>query len=73
MLDAEIVVEQLRNLPLEAVEHREPVLADRDHEVRRRVGSIDGKRELLVERPFASFGRVIEEVLLELVEDDQNR
>ena len=71
VLEAEVAGEQVRDPPLEAVEHRVRVLAERDQEVRPQVLAVDGPRELDRERARAVFVGVVDEVLLELVEDDE--
>ena len=72
MIDAQVVVEQLRDLPLEDVELRERVLADRDEEVDAKVGLVHSLDECAREAPLVALAAVIEEVLLELVEDDED-
>jgi hypothetical protein len=69
----QVVVEQLRNLGLEAVELGQGVLADRDDEARLEPDAVDRARKLRRERPSSMLARVVEEVLLELVEDDEQR
>ena len=73
VVDPEEVCEQAGDAVLEAVELRERVLANREHEVGRRAPPTQRDRELLVERARPSVGPVVEEVLLELVEHDQQR
>jgi hypothetical protein len=68
---AEVVLEQARHAPLEAIETGERVLAQRDQEVHAQVGLRDGARQLVVEASVALVARVVEEVLLELVEDHE--
>ena len=62
-----------RDAPLEAVELRPGVLAQREHEVHAQVGLVDDPRELDRERALAVLVGVVEEVLLELVEHDEQR
>ena len=73
MLDAQVVVEQARHSTLEAVELREAVLAQRQDEVHAQRRVVDDIDELAREGAGPVVGRVIEEVLLELVEDDEQR
>jgi hypothetical protein len=69
--DAHVVLEQVGDAALEAVELGQRVLADGDQEADRQVGAVDRLRELHREAALALVVRVVEEVLLELVEDDQ--
>ena len=73
MLDADVVREQRGDASLEAVELRPGVLADREHEVHAQVGLVDEPRELDREGALAVLVRVVEEVVLELVEHDEER
>ena len=73
VLDADVVREQARDAALEAIELRPGVLADREQEVHAQVGLVDESRELDRERAVAVLVLVVEEVLLELVEDDEER
>ena len=73
VVDADVVVEQRRDAVLEAVELRPGVLAQREHEVHAQVGLVDEPRELDREGAVAVLARVVEEVLLELVEHDEQR
>ncbi len=73
MLDADVVGEQARNRTLEAVELREGVLPDRQQDVHAQVGVVDDRRELAREGARAVLVRVVEEVVLELVQDDEQR
>ena len=73
VVDAQVVVEQVRDAPLEAVELRERVLAQRDEEVHAQVGSLTIARTRRRTCPARRSSRVVEEVLLELVEDDEQR
>src|SRR5581483_10032641 len=71
-LEVEVVPVDVRHPALEEV--AEPgvgVLADRDQEVRLQVAAVDAGGELLGERALALVRRVVEEVLLELVEDQE--
>ena len=73
VLDAHVVREQARDLPLEAVELCERVFPDRQQEVNPEVRLVDDRRERLGEGALALLVRVVEEVVLELVEDDEQR
>ena len=70
VIDAEVVLEEARNAPLEAVELREGVFAHADEEARAQVLTVDRPGELDGEGAFAVLLGVVEKVLLELVEDD---
>ena len=70
MVDAHEVVEQPGQASGESVEAGQGVLADGDEHARGSVRADEHGGELLDERPV---GPVIEEVLLELIEDDQER
>lgn len=71
-LDAEVVVEQVRDPALEAVESCQLVLADRDQEVRAEVVAAECPRQLSGDRPRPAILAVVQERLLELVENDQH-
>ena len=73
VVDAEQVREEARDAGLEAVEPRERVFANREDEVGRRPPLSQRERQLLLEGVRAFIVRVVEEVVLELVEDDQHR
>ncbi len=73
VVDPQQVVEQTRDLAFEAVEERERVLPDREENVRGGVATAERARELALERPAGTLARVVEEVLLELVEHEQQR
>ncbi len=60
-------------LPLEAVELCERVLPDGQQEVHSQVGLVHDRGELAREGALAVVVRVVEEVVLELVEDDEQR
>ena len=66
-----VVIGQEVDPALEPIELGQAVLADRDHEVRAQVAPRHRLRELAGERPLAVTPRVIQEVLLELVENEQ--
>ena len=69
---AQVVVEQGRHAALEAVELRQRVVAQRDQDPHAQVQAIDDLRKQRVERVLARH-RVQAQVLLELVEDQQER
>ena len=73
MLDAHVVRKEARDLPFEAVELRQRVLADRDEEVHPEIRVVHDLGELAGEGALPVLGRVVEEVVLELVEDDEQR
>ena len=73
VLDAHVVREEARDASLEAVELRERVLADREQDVDPQVRIVDDRRKLARERASAVLLGVVEEVVLELVEDDEQR
>ena len=73
MVDADVVLEERRDAVLETVELRPGVLAQREDEVHAQAGLVDEARELDREGALAVLGRVVEEVLLELVEHDEQR
>jgi hypothetical protein len=73
VVDADVVVEERGDAVLEAVELRPGVLAQREDEVHAQVGLVDEPRELGREGALALLGRLVEEVLLELVEHDEQR
>src|SRR5688500_8391523 len=68
VLDAQVVIKQIRDTAFETVQLRERVLANRDHEVDGQVGVIYGARELDGKSPSAVFLAVVEKILLKLVE-----
>jgi hypothetical protein len=68
--EPEVVLEQMRDVALEPVQTREGVLAYRQEDVQIEVPCAEDLAEL----DGQSFvGRVVEEVLLELVEDQVDR
>jgi hypothetical protein len=71
VLDPHVVRKQARDVPLEAVELRQRVLPDREQEVHAQVRVVHDCRELAGEGALVLLGRVVEEVVLELVEDDE--
>ena len=72
VLEPQVVVEEVRDPALEAVEPRERVLADRDEEVRRAAHGRSATRgNSSSKRAGSPSSRVVEEVLLELVEDHE--
>ena len=76
VVDAEVVREQQRDVPLEVVELGPRVLADREQDVHAEVRVVDDRRELGGEtrEPLAvALVGVVLEVLLELVEHDEQR
>ena len=73
MLDADVVREQARDAPLEAIQLRQGVLTDREQEVHSEVGLVHDSRELTREGALTGLVRVVEEVVLELIEDDEQR
>jgi hypothetical protein len=73
MFDADVVREQARDAPLEAIELRQSVLTDREQEVHSEVGLVHDSRELACEGALTGLVRVVEEVVLELIEDDEQR
>jgi hypothetical protein len=73
VVDPNVVCEQARDPALEAVELRPRVLSDREQEVHPQVRVVDDLRERARERLLAVVLAVVEEVLLELVEDDEDR
>ena len=70
VVKAEVVLEQTRNAALESVEPGERVLADRYQDVHPEVATVHDPHELVAEALVGSL-RLIEEVLLELVEDEE--
>ena len=76
VVDADVVRKQRRDVPLEAVELRPGVLADREQDVHRQARVVDDPRQLGREARQAlvvALVGVVLEVLLELVEDDEQR
>ena len=71
VVDAQVVAEQARDRRLELVKPGERVLAQRDQDVNVQADGVDDLRERRREAVGAVLVRVIEEVLLELVEDEQ--
>src|SRR2546429_3807175 len=71
VLDPQQVAEQPRDVALEPVELRDRVLAGREQEVDRRVATPEQRAELWEHRAVGPV--VIEEELLELVENEQQR
>ena len=71
--DADVVVEQVGQAALEPVQPGQGVLADGDQEVGQDVPVVDDQGELLGEGVGALLIGPVQEVLLELVEDDQDR
>ena len=71
MPDAHVVLEQVGDAALEAVQPGQRVLADGDQEAHRQVGPVDRRRELGGEAARPVLVPVVEEVLLELVQDQQ--
>ena len=72
MLQPQGVAEQARNARAESIELGECVLADGDEKAGVHVLTIDGAGEFAVERSRRRV-RVIEEVLLELIEQNEDR
>ncbi len=54
VLDAQVVVEKVRNASLEAVQLRQGILTDGDEEVDPQIGAVDRPRELDGEVPSPS-------------------
>ena len=73
VLHPHVVREQAWNAALEAVELGQGVFADREQEVHSEVGVVDKARELTEERSLTVLLRVVQEVVLELIEDDEQR
>ena len=73
VLHAHVVREQAWNAALEAVELGQSVFADREQEVHSEVGVVDEARELTEKRSLAVLLRVVQEVVLELIEDYEQR
>ena len=71
VLEAQRVVEEVRQPRLEAVELSERVLANRKQEAHAQITAVDDPRELERERALALLLLVVAEVLLELVEDHE--
>src|SRR5580765_6064306 len=71
VIDAQVVVEEVRDAPLEKIKLRDRVLAHRNEKTHAQVEPVDGRGKLDGERARAVVGGVIEKVLLELIEDDQ--
>ena len=69
-VEAEVRVEHARHAPLEPLQVCECVLPDRDHEGDGKVGPGHGACELAREPVPAVLVRVVDEVLLELIEND---
>ncbi len=72
VLEAQVSPEQSRDLTFEAIELRERVFSDRDQKPGAQTSAVENKRQLVGECPFTVLERVVEEVLLELVEDDED-
>ena len=70
VLDSKVVVEQARDPALEPVQLGKRILANADEEARPQVPAGNRARELVSKRSPAIFLRVIEKVVLELIEDD---
>ena len=73
VVEPERVGQEVGNPALEAVELAQTVLADGDQEVRVDVVAVHGPGELRLEPVRAGVGRVVEEIFLELVEDEEER
>ncbi len=73
MIESEPVRKKVGDPALEAVELAQAVLPEGDQEVRVDVLAVDGPRELRFEPVLAGVGRMVQEVLLELVEEEEER
>ena len=71
VIDAQVVVEQVRDAALEEVELRDRIFPHRDQEAHAQVATVDGARRTRPRRCPSPSSGVIEKVLLELIEDDQ--
>ena len=72
VLEAQVVVEQVRDPALEPVEARDRVLADRDQDTERQVAAGEHAWQRGGEVVGVVARRVVDEVLLELVEDQEH-
>ena len=73
LLDPQVILKQPGDPVLEAVELRPRVLTDRDHEMHPQIDVVDDRREHVGKRAGTVLIRVIEKVVLELVEHDEQR
>ena len=70
VIDAQVVVEQVRDAALEEVELRDRVLTHRHQKADAQVAAIDGAGKFDGEGVVTVLGTVVEKVFLELIEDD---
>jgi hypothetical protein len=72
VIQAQRVAQHVRDAAAEAIQLAQPLLAHRQEELRVHVPAVHGARELRVKAVVLRGGRVVEEILFELVEDEED-